>query len=97
MPRIAVKHPSGLHLIYSTVVDDFLCGAYTTEDLAAAFLEMHGKGVPICTESFLEPLVRDDPKRWEFVWSLSVDINGLEHTTSRVDEMLARAKQETTP
>jgi hypothetical protein len=94
MPRIAVKHPDGLHLIYSTIMDDFLCGAFTTDELPAACEAMDRNPVPIYRPSFFDPKVRDDPAQWQKYWGLCVDINGIEAATARVNEMLARRNQE---
>jgi len=94
MPRIAVKHPSGVHLIYSTVVDDFLGGSFSTERLADAYRMMDARDVPICSPSFLDPEIRDSPDQWEKYWSTSVMINGARKTAARIKEILDRPVDE---
>lgn len=94
MPRIAVKHPSGVHLIYSTVVDDFLCGAFTTEELPAAYEVMDGREIPLYQASFFDPLVRDCTANFQHYWLRCVEINGIEAATARVKEMLRRGSKE---
>lgn len=94
MPRIAVKHPSGVHLIYSTIVDDFLCGAFTTDELPAVYEAMDRNLVPIYRPSFFDPKVRDDPAQWEEYWELCVEINGIEAATARVNKMLRQGSKD---